>query len=323
MKTVQSTLKTVNLKGSNLSVNLFTVAFRVNFVENPFDLRPKKTLSNWLTTRYQLIIRSDENFAERTSFGFTYSKVILFSVIMFTVLFGLSLVMTKTILARWFDPKHEQLIMNQKLNELADIVDSLAKEDEKKERFIQNFNRVLSGDTTHRDINVALGSEAQPFTKPASLKADPADSTFRKEYEKSGLTLISLASARNRELEGTFFYAPVTGIISDPYNIKKNHLGVDIVTNANEPVKCIADGTVIFSSWTQDSGYVIMIQHRGNVISAYKHNAQLLKKVGNFVNAGEIISIVGNSGELTNGPHLHFELWYNGNSINPEEFINF
>ena len=100
-------------------------------------------------------------------------------------------------------------------------------------------------------------------------------------------------------------------------------MGVDVVAKANEPIKCITDGTVIFSSWTQDSGYVIVVQHRGNLISTYKHNAQLLKKVGTFDNAGEIIAIVGNSGELTNGPHLHFELRYNGNSLNPEEFVTF
>jgi murein DD-endopeptidase MepM/ murein hydrolase activator NlpD len=98
---------------------------------------------------------------------------------------------------------------------------------------------------------------------------------------------------------------------------------VDIVTRTNEPVKCIADGTVLFSSWTQDAGYVVMIQHNANLISIYKHNAELYKKVGTFVNAGEIIALVGNSGELTNGPHLHFELWYNGNSLNPEEFVTF
>ena len=95
------------------------------------------------------------------------------------------------------------------------------------------------------------------------------------------------------------------------------------VAKTNEPVKCIADGTVMIASWTQDSGYVIAVQHRGNLISVYKHNAELLKKVGNFVNAGDILSIVGNSGEMTDGPHLHFELWYNGNSLNPEEFVTF
>lgn len=280
-------------------------------------------MSSWLTTRYQLIIRSDENFAERTSFGFTYSKVILFSVILFTMLFGLSLVMSKTILARWFDPKHEQLMMSQDLDKLKESIDSLADEVERKDRFIQNFNRVLSGDTSTAELKSLATSGKESYSKPASLKPEASDSAFRKEYEQSGLSFISLTNSRNRDLQETFFYAPITGIVSDGYNLKKSHLGVDVVAKANEPVKCIADGTVVFSSWTQDSGYVIMIQHRGNLISAYKHNAQLLKKVGNFVNAGEIISIVGNSGELTNGPHLHFELWYNGNSVNPEEFINF
>ena len=286
-------------------------------------MRPKKTLSNWLTTRYQLIIRNEENFAEKTSLGFTYSKVILFSVILFTGLFVLSMFMSKTILAKWFDPKHEQMVLNQQLFELAQKVDSLGLEVDRKDQFIANFQRVLSGDTSNfQDPAEALRGENQPLTRPADLKATSSDSVFRKEFEKSDVSLISLNS-KYGELQGTFFYSPITGFISDHYDVKNGHLGVDIVAKVNEPIKCIADGTVIFSSWTQDSGYVIMVQHRGNLISSYKHNAQLLKKVGTFVSGGEIVSIVGNSGELTNGPHLHFELWYNGNSLNPEEFVTF
>jgi len=285
-------------------------------------LKPKKTLSNWLTTRYQLIIRNEENFAEKTSMGFTYSKVILFSVILFTGLFVLSLFMSKTILAKWFDPKHEQMVLNQQLFELAQKVDSLGLEVERKDQFIANFQRVLSGDTSNfQDPAETLKGENQPL-KPADLKVTSTDSVFRKDFEQSDMALISLTS-KYRELQETFFYSPITGFISDQYDVKKGHPGVDVVAKVNEPIKCIADGTVVFSSWTQDSGYVIMVQHRGNLISAYKHNAQLLKKVGTFVNGGEIISIVGNSGELTNGPHLHFELWYNGNSLNPEEFVTF
>lgn len=287
-------------------------------------MKPKKTLSNWLTTRYQLIIRNEENFAEKTSLGFTYSKVILFSVILFTGLFVLSLFMSKTILARWFDPKHEQAVLNQELERLGRKVDSLAIEVDRKERFIADIQRVLSGDTSNfKDPAQLLKGESQSLTKPANLKATPSDSTFRKEFENSSMAVIALTNVKYRELQETFFYSPVAGFISDVYDVKKGHMGVDIVSRANEPVKCIADGTVIFSSWTQDSGYVIMVQHRGNLISVYKHNAQLLKKVGTFVNGGEIVSIVGNSGELTNGPHLHFELWYNGNSLNPEEFVTF
>ena len=285
-------------------------------------MKPKKTLSNWLTTRYQLIIRNEENFAEKTSMGFTYSKVILFSVILFTGLFVLSLFMSKTILAKWFDPKHEQMVLNQQLFALGQKVDSLGLEVDRKDQFIANFQRVLSGDTSNfQDPAETLKGENQPL-KPADLKATATDSVFRKDFEQSDMALISLNS-KYRELQETFFYSPIAGFISDQYDVKKGHLGVDVVAKVNEPIKCIADGTVIFSSWTQDSGYVIMVQHRGNLTSAYKHNAQLLKKVGTFVNGGEIISIVGNSGELTNGPHLHFELWYNGNSLNPEEFVTF
>jgi murein DD-endopeptidase MepM/ murein hydrolase activator NlpD len=287
-------------------------------------LEPKKTLSNWLTTRYQLVIRNEENFAEKTSMGFTYSKVIFFSVIVFTGLFVMSLFMSKTILAKWFDPKHEQMVLNQQLFELAQKVDSLGLEVDRKDQFIANFQRVLSGDTANfQDPAEALRGENAPLRRPSDLQASTTDSLFRRDFEKSDMSLITVSTKKYQELQETFFYSPIAGFVSDQYNVKKGHLGVDVVAKANEPIKCIADGTVVFSSWTQDSGYVIMVQHRGNLISSYKHNAQLLKKVGTFVNGGEIISIVGNSGELTNGPHLHFELWYNGNSLNPEEFVTF
>lgn len=287
-------------------------------------MKPKKTLSNWLTTRYQLVIRNEENFAEKASAGFTYSKIILFSVILFTILFVVSLFMVKTILAKWFDPKHEQMVMNQQLMELKVQVDSLEILDQQKDQYINSIKRILSGDTsTFNDPVQVIKGQELPIAKSSNLKVTSTDSVFRKEFEKSDLSLITLTNAKYRELQGTFFFSPVTGFVSDHYDVKKGHYGVDIVTRTNESVKCIADGTVIFSSWTQDSGYVIMIQHRGNIISAYKHNAQLLKKVGTFVNAGEIIAIVGNSGEMTNGPHLHLELWHNGNSLNPEEFVTF
>jgi murein DD-endopeptidase MepM/ murein hydrolase activator NlpD len=287
-------------------------------------LKPKKTLSNWLTSRYQLIIRNEENFAEKTSMGFTYSKVILFSVILFSIVFVLSLFLSRTLLAKWFDPRHAQIEMNKQLVELREKFDSLAIEVDRKDQFILNFQRVLSGDTSSfKDPAQILKGEDRPLARAGEMKLAPADSQFRKEFEKSDLSLITLTSVKYRELQETFFFSPITGFLSDHFDMKKGHYGVDVVAKTNEAVKNVADGTVLFASWTQDSGYVIMIQHRGNLISVYKHNAELLKKVGTFVNAGEIISIVGNSGEMTDGPHLHFELWYNGNPLNPEEFVTF
>lgn len=287
-------------------------------------MRARKTLSNWLTTRYQLIIRNEENFAEKTSLAFSYSKIILFSVILFVAILLISLFMVKTILARWFDPRHAQMEANRQLYELALKVDSLGVEVDRKDKFIANFQRVLSGDTTNFvDPAQVLKGESQPLTKVNNLKPDPTDSAFRKDFEKSDLSLITFTNVKYQDLQETFFFTPITGFISDHYDVKKGHFGIDVVAKTNEPVKSIADGTVILASWTQDSGYVIAVQHRGNLISVYKHNAELLKKVGTFVNAGDIISIVGNSGEMTDGPHLHFELWYNGNSLNPEEFVTF
>jgi murein DD-endopeptidase MepM/ murein hydrolase activator NlpD len=287
-------------------------------------MRPKRTLSSRLTNRYQLIIRNEENFAEKTSVGFTYSKIILFSVLIFVVFLLISLFLVKTVLEKWFDPKYEQMVLNQQLYGLALKVDSLALEVDRKDRFIANFQRVLSGDTSDfKDPAEILKGETQPLSKTAKLHIDPRDSAFRKEFEKSDLSLITLTKTKNRELQEAFFFSPINGFISDPYNVKKGHFGVDVVAKTNEPVKCIADGTVIFSDWTQNWGYVLMIQHSANLISIYKHNAELYKKLGTFVNAGDIISIVGNSGEMTDGPHLHFELWYNGNSMNPEEFVTF
>lgn len=288
-------------------------------------MKPKKTISERLTNKYQVVIRNEENLAETSNIGFTYAKVLVISVSLFVLLFAFSLFLSKTLLAKWFDPKHAQMEANKKLYELALKVDSLAIEVHQKDMFIQNFQRVLSGDTTSgfTDPAEAFSSENKPLSAVGNMKLAPADSLFRQEFEKSEFSLVTLANGKYRELQEMFFFTPITGLVSDHYDIKKGHFGVDIVAKTNEPVKCVADGVVVLASWTQDSGHVITVQHRGNLVSVYKHNAGLLKKVGNFVNAGDIIAIVGNSGEMTDGPHLHFEMWYNGNSINPEDFVTF
>jgi hypothetical protein len=287
-------------------------------------LRARKTLSSWLTNRYLLIIRNEENFAEKSTFSFTYARVILIAVVFFVIMLFLSLFLVKTLLNQWFDPRYAQMEASRRLAELTVKVDSLALEVESKDRFINNFKRVLSGDTTDVFMDV---EEMQRSTPPVNTNIDvtevsPVDSMFRQEFEQTDMSLIN-TSGSYRELREVFLFSPIAGFVSAPYNVKDGHYGVDVVAKKNEPVKCIADGTVIMASWTQDSGYVIAVQHRSNLISVYKHNAELLKKVGNFVNAGEIISIIGNTGDLTDGPHLHFELWLNGNSVNPEEFVTF
>ncbi|MDQ3535482.1 MAG: M23 family metallopeptidase [Bacteroidota bacterium] len=290
-------------------------------------MKPRKTLSSKLTNGYLLIIRNEENFAEKTTFSFNYAKLTVFLASAFIIFLTLSLYLAQTILAQWMDPRYAEMETNRKMLQLVMEVDSLEQMVHQKDVLIANINYIISGEEQSdiEDYKLVQDDEKiKNLNQEINLYSLPSiDSQFRKEFEDSGFEVVSVKGQDARELSEIFFFQPISGNVSSPYNAKIDHYGVDVVSKKNEPVKSVADGTVIFSSWTQDAGNVIAIQHRNNLISIYKHNSALLKKMGHFVNAGEIISIIGNTGELTTGPHLHFELWFNGNPINPEEFVSF
>jgi murein DD-endopeptidase MepM/ murein hydrolase activator NlpD len=287
-------------------------------------LSAKSKLASKLFNRYLLIIRNEENFAEKSTFSFTYAKLIVFILTLMMVFMLISLLLVKTLLAQWFDPEHQELEANRRLIKLSSAVDSLAVEVNKKDLFIDNLTMIIKGDDTLAAQQAANNQSLNTLNREIDLDNLPAiDSQFRKEFEEGGAILLDLETYGSSDLQEFFLFSPISGIVLSPYNVKNEHYGVDVVSKKNEPVKSVADGTVIFSDWTQEAGYVISVQHKGNLISVYKHNSALLKKVGNFVKAGDLIAIIGNTGELTSGPHLHFELWYNGNPVNPEEFVSF
>lgn len=243
----------------------------------------------------------------------------------FFAFFGLSFYLSTSLLEAWFDPRFAELKATKQVMELATRVDSLQHEVNKKDDFIANIKTIMSGeDGQYEDTGNPETIESSEISEIVeSQTINPIDSQFREEFEKGGLEFQLTDNRLSDELQDFFLFKPVDGIVSEHFDPQIDHLAIDIVAKQDEPVKSVADGTVIFASWTQDSGYVMAIQHRGNLISMYKHNSDLLKNVGNFVTAGEVVSIIGNTGELTSGPHLHFELWYNGNPINPEELIRF
>lgn len=300
--------------------------YNVNFTDYQLQetLKPRKTLSSWLNNRYLLIIRNEENFAEKTTISFTYSKVILISFSILIILMITSLYLSRTLMAQWFDPRHEQILMTRQFIELRLKLDSLERQVRIKDQFVQNIQKILRGeDAGFENVSTAV-EEGATLSQHDNVSMAEVDSSFRKQFEQSEISsFVRLNDTYHHELQETFFFAPVRGIVSRPFDISIDHYGVDVVSKDDEPIQSIADGTVIFSDWTQEAGNVIALQHRGNIISVYKHNSALLKKVGNFVYSGEVISIIGNTGELTTGPHLHFELWYNGNPVDPEDFISF
>ena len=179
---------------------------------------------------------------------------------------------------------------------------------------------ILTGTIEPETIDSLLLETEKVNIKDSLLNASREDSLFREKIESEDRFPIA-ANVSNRAK--IVFFAPLTGTISQEYDPKIKHFAVDIVAKKDDLVKAAADGTVIFSDFTTDTGYVLILKHAHNYVSIYKHNGNLLKEQGDFVKSGEVIATVGNSGELTTGPHLHFELWSDGYAINPVNLIDF
>lgn len=201
-------------------------------------------------------------------------------------------------------------------------LDSLENEIRLRDQYFENLNAIIAG--RQPQTNVDPDNNPEDYEE-ITLNKSNEDSLLRAliESEKKNQFTVLNARRSSDQITNLQFFPPIKGIITNSYNSSKNHYGTDIVAPPNEIVKATMEGTVTMASWTLETGWVLQIQHENNLISVYKHNAELLKQPGDFVSAGEAIAIVGNSGELTTGPHLHFELWHNGTPLNPENFISF
>lgn len=284
----------------------------------------KKTLSNWLTTKYLLIIRNEENFAEKHTYTFNYARLILIAVLLLLIATVLAIFLVTGVLQQRLDPRYSERESKRQLIEMRLGMDSLRDEMVGQSVYIENVKKVLSGSYDGDQIDSLATTEIRPEII-LEEQLQPIDSQFRAEFENSVITEVPFESGGTNEFRSIYLFRPLGGMVSvsGQFDPKDDHYGVDIVAKENEPVKSVADGIIIFASWTLDGGHVIGVQHKGGLVSVYKHNSELLKNVGNFVTGGEIIAIIGNSGELTSGPHLHFELWHNGTPVNPEEYIGF
>jgi len=207
----------------------------------------------------------------------------------------------------------------------AQRLDSLSLEIQRRDRLMANFRTIVAGGVIEDKEQNNVSETSSEKNKNISFKKSPEDSTFRAQIEEEERFNINThrPSATSQQLEQLHLFCPVNGMISSKFGETNGHYGVDILAVEGTRVSAVMDGTVVFSGWTVETGNVIQIQHTNNLLSFYKHNSKLLKKVGDTVRAGEAIAEVGNSGEQTTGPHLHFELWYKGAPVNPEDYISF
>ncbi len=199
-------------------------------------------------------------------------------------------------------------------------VDSLQQLLERQNLYILNIQDIFSGKVSVDSVQ-SIDSLTN-VREPVLMEHTEREAEFRKKYEESEKYNLTTIAAQP-EVEGLIFYRPTRGMISAHFDADKKHFGTDIAANPNESVLATLDGTVILSTYTSDTGYLIEVQHNQDLVSVYKHCGSLLKQAGDKVMAGEAIALVGNSGKLTSGPHLHFELWHKGRAVNPEIYIVF
>jgi murein DD-endopeptidase MepM/ murein hydrolase activator NlpD len=221
---------------------------------------------------------------------------------------------------REYIPGYSSAKLKKQATELNYKTDSLQQVINLNERYFASIKKVLQGDVSANLDKDSIIAAVKLEASEVDLTPSAEDSLLREKISKEDKYNLfeSATSASNFVL-----FSPVSGTISDTYNPKKKHYAVDIVVPKNTPIKATADGTVIFADWTASTGYVIIIEHSYGLISVYKHNAALTKSQGDLVKAGEVIATAGNTGELSTGPHLHFELWNDGYPINPTNFIDF
>jgi len=279
-----------------------------------------KNIKKKLLHKYRLVVLNEATFEERFSFKLNRLNVFVFSTIFAFFLIAITTVLIAFTPLREYIPGYSSTSLKKQAVNLTFKTDSLQQALSVNGQYIASIKKVLTGDVKTVDFNRdSILEAAQNDAEGINLSPSKRDSILREivsqEDKYNPLTA-------NEEVNFVLF-PPVKGSISENYNPETKHFAVDIVTTKDSPVKAAADGTVIFADWTTDSGNVIVLIHTNNLISIYKHNASLHKEQGELVKAGEVIATVGNSGELTTGPHLHFELWSDGYPINPTNFIDF
>ncbi len=292
------------------------------------DLNTKKKLIDRLKVPYRLVIMNQETFQEVNSFNLSLLSVY---VGLSSLIVGVAILVSSLIIftpLKRYIPGFGDLHEYKEVMRLTQKVEDLENEVEASKTYTESFRKMLTANVeTEKDIP----KETVKFTDSAmDIKRIPEDERLRQTLEvvnavsesDPSLSAMVNVSPKDVPLSQFYFTTPVNGEVSKGFDIK-SHPAIDIIAPKNTAIKAIMDGYVIASDWTLDFGNMIAIQHANNIISFYKHNSSLLKKTGTFVKAGEAIAIIGNTGELSTGPHLHFELWYKGKSVDPANYIKF
>ena len=270
---------------------------------------------------YKVVISSEDTFEEKFSFKANKINALIIMLVYSIILISFTISIVFFTQLREMVPGYSSTDLLNRAIYLTKKIDSLEQQIALNNKFYKSIEDVLSGNIDELVPRDELSVDSSLINSDfVTVSPNSQDSILRKYVENEDKFNLT-----NNELiiENKMFFSPIKGEITQSFNFNENHFAVDIAADIGTPVKSVLDGKIIFSEWSLETGYVVVIDHGENIISVYKHNSKILKEQNDFVQAGEVIAYSGNQGNLSTGPHLHFELWKNGTPIDPEPLLNF
>ncbi|GAA0714244.1 M23 family metallopeptidase [Aquimarina litoralis] len=283
--------------------------------------KEQKRITKKLLNKYRLVILNEDTFEERISFKLTRLNVFVLTSITSIILISCTTILIAFTPLREYIPGYSSTSLNQKATRLVSTADSLETVLAVNQEYYNSIKKVLTGDvkTVEFDIDSAVQSQK---LNPDEVDLNPSEQDMQLREEVSREDKYSLFESEKSSTDFSLF-PPVKGSVTSGYNVNERHYAIDVAVPKDTPIKAAAAGTVIFAEWTAETGHVIILEHGNGLLTVYKHNASLTKQQGELVKAGEVIATAGSTGELTTGPHLHFELWRDGYPTDPSKFIDF
>jgi len=281
----------------------------------------KPKLRQKLLNKYRFVVLNEDTFEERLSYKLSRLNIFILISLFGAILIGSTVVIIAFTPIKEYLPGYDSIEIKRQSARNITMMDSLGRALYEQQQFLSSITKVLTGDleieSLDKDTFVGINRneisdlELQPNIQDTLLRAAVA--------QEDKFNILESASS----VVSFVLFPPVTGVISQPYDVSQKHFAVDVAVSQKAPIKAVADGTVIFAEWTLETGYVVILEHQNTLLSVYKHNATINVSQGDLVKSGEVIATAGNTGEFSTGPHLHFELWSNGYPVNPVEFIDF
>ena len=281
----------------------------------------KRKFFQKLKNPYLVMIIDEETFEEKGQIKTSRLKTIIISLFLITIFSSLIFTIISYTPLKEYIPGYDSSEVRAKAIQNLFLTDSLIQLYNQNLKYLNSVKKVLVEDITLEEQNSLDETQVNSIIKD-ELNTQPIMEDSLLRVFVSQQDKYSPVSIKDIELN-TFLFPPVKGQVSQPFDRNKSHYAIDIAVEKNTPIKAIADGTVIFSEWTSETGYVIILEHNFGLLSVYKHNSSLNKRQGKPVLSGEVIATAGNTGEYTTGYHLHFELWMDGYPMDPENFFNF